>query len=183
MAILLLAAALYACAGPSAQGPYDAAVVAPRVLYVVSESVQMRIDPDPRSRAISRLKPYDVVAGRQLVEGWLKIDEATVAAGGESGWIQIAPENLVTTTLEALKFRMFRVQQTKWADRIKMDVVRGRIRAGFTANQVQLALGDPVRKSLRQTANDVWEEWTYHDRRIVFSHTGVTAIESLITNH
>jgi hypothetical protein len=145
----------------------------------VSEAVQMRVEPDLRSRAIAKLKPYDIVGGRQLITGWLRVDGATVDVAGESGWIQVAPDNLVTTTLEALKVRMFRVQETKWPDRIKMDVVRGRIRPGFTGNQVQLALGDPLRKSLRQNGSDVTEEWIYEDRRIVFSHTGVATIEAL----
>jgi hypothetical protein len=179
MAILLLVAALYGCAGSSAQDPRDTSVDAPRVLYVVSEAVTARVDPNARSRAIFKLQPYDVVSGRQLVEGWLQLDRATAAGAGETGWIPVAADDLVTTTLEALKGRVFRVQQTKWPDRIKMDIVRGRIRQGFTANQVQLALGDPLRKALRHSAGGVAEEWIYDDRRIVFSHAGVTTIESL----
>ncbi len=182
MTILLIVAALYASAGSPAQGPRDASVDAPRVLYVVSEAVTVRVDPSARSRAMSKLQPYDVVSGRQLVEGWLQVDEVSESGTGGTGWIPVAPENLVTTSLEALKRRVFRVQLTKWPDRIKMDVVRGRIRQGFTANQVQLALGDPLRKSLRPAGDGVAEEWTYDDRRIVFSNTGVAAIEFLIPN-
>ena len=137
MVILLLMAALYASAGSSAQGPHGPPADAPKVLYVVSEPVTARADPDQRSRAVFKLEAYDVVSGRQLVEGWLKVDEATVEGSAEPGWIPVAPENLVTTSLEALKGRVFRVQQTKWPERIKMDVVRGRIRPGFTAHQVK----------------------------------------------
>jgi hypothetical protein len=180
MAILLLVAVLSVCAGSSAQDPRDASVDARPVLYVVSEAVTVRVDPNARSGAMFKLQPYDVVSGRQLVAGWLRVDGATAAGAGESGWIPVAPDDLVTTTLEALQGRVFRVQQTNWPERIKMDVVRGRVRQGFTANQVQLALGDPLRKSLRPSAGGVAEEWTYEDRRIVFSHTGVAAIESLI---
>jgi len=179
MAILFIVAALYASAGSSAQGPLDASVDAPRVLYVVSEAVTVRSDPDARSRSIFKLQPYDVVSGRQLVDGWLKVDKAAADGAGETGWIPVAPDNLVTATLETLKRRVFRAQLTKWPDRVKMDVVRGRIRQGFTADQVQLALGDPLRKSLQGSAGGVSEEWTYYDRRIVFSHTGVATIESL----
>jgi len=179
MGILLFVAALAASAGSFAQGPYDTSVGAPRVLYVVSEAVTGRAEPDLRSPALFRLRPYDVVSGRQLAKGWLKVDPATLAGTAESGWIPVAPDDLVTTTLEELQRRVFRVQQTKWPDRVKMDVVRGRIRLGFTAIQVQLALGDPQSKALRRAADDVAEEWTYDDRRIVFSHTGVAAIELL----
>jgi hypothetical protein len=182
MVNLLLLAALFASAGSPAQGPLDTSVEAPKVLYVVSEAVTGRANPNGQARAVFTLRPYDVVSGRQLAAGWLKVDEATVAGAAEPGWIPVAPDDLVTTTLEALKGRVFRVQQTKWPERIKMDVVRGRIRTGFTAHQVQLALGDPLRKALRVSAGDVAEEWTYHDRRIVFSHTAVATIESLIPN-
>jgi hypothetical protein len=176
---VLFIAALSASAASPAQGPLDTSVDAPKVLYVVSEAVTARADPDLQSRAVFTLRPYDVVSGRQLTAGWLKVDGATVAGAAEPGWIPVSPDDLVTTTLEALKGRVFRVQQTKWPERVKMDVVRGRIRPGFTALQVQLALGDPLRKSLRRSADDVAEEWTYYDRRIVFSHTGVATIESL----
>jgi hypothetical protein len=179
MALLLLIAALGAMGGASGQGPLDTSVDAPKVLYVVSEALTARVDPDQRSRAVFKLQPYQVVSGRQLVEGWLRVDQATVAGATEPGWIPVAADDLVTTSLEALQGRVFRVQQTRWPNRIKMDVVRGRIREGFTANQVKVALGDPLRKSLRHSASDVAEEWTYADRRIVFSHTGVAAIEPL----
>ena len=177
MGILLhfLMAAL--CA--SAQGPLDTSVDARKVLYVVSEAVTAREDPDQRSRAVFKLQPYDVVSGRQLVEGWLKVDGATVEGSAEPGWIPVAPENLVAVSIETLKGRVFRVQQTRWPERIKMDVVRGHIRPGFTAHQVKVALGDPLSKSLRRSADGVAEEWTYADRRVVFSHTGVSAIELL----
>jgi hypothetical protein len=180
MAILLLAAALHAFVGASTQAPHAGDVGAPQVLYIVSEAVQMRVEPDLRSRAIANLRPYDIVGGRELINGWLRVDGATVGAAGESGWIQVAPDNLVTTTLEALKVRMFRVQETKWPDWIKMEVVRGRIRRGFTGNQVRLAPGDPLRKSLRQNGSDVTEEWIYEERRILFSHTSVATIEVLV---
>jgi hypothetical protein len=177
MTNLFFAAALYLSAGYVAvpQEPVDA----PRVLYVISEAVSMRAGPDAKSRAITRLKPFDVVSGRQLVEGWLHVDAATITTPGDFGWIPLAADNIVTVPLESLKARVFRVQQTKWPDRIKLDVVRGRIREGFTGDQVQLALGDPIRKELRETGNDVAEAWTYEGRRIVFSHSGVTTIEEL----
>jgi hypothetical protein len=180
MAILLLAAALHAFVGAATQASHAGDVGAPQMLYIVSEAVQMRVEPDLRSRAIANLRPYDIVGGRELINGWLRVDGATVGAAGESGWIQVAPDNLVTTTLEALKVRMFRVQETKWPDWIKMEVVRGRIRRGFTGNQVWLALGDPLRKSLRQNGSDVTEEWIYEERRILFSHTSVATIEVLV---
>jgi hypothetical protein len=180
MAILLLAAALHAFVGAATQASHAGDVGAPQMLYIVSEAVQMRVEPDLRSRAIAKLRPDDNVGGRELINGWLRVDGATVGAAGESGWIQVAPDNLVTTTLEALKVRMFRVQETKWPDWIKMEVVRGRIRRGFTGNQVRLALGDPLRKSLRQNGSDVTEEWIYEERRILFSHTSVATIEVLV---
>jgi hypothetical protein len=182
MVTLLLVAALSASAGSSGQPPHGASADAPKVLYVASAPVTARADPDARSRAVFKLEAYDVVSGRELIAGWLKVDEATVEGSTGPGWIPVARENLVAASLEALKGRVFRVQQTKWPERIKMDVVRGRIRAGFTANQVKVALGDPLSKSLRRSADTVAEEWTYADRRIVFSHSGVEKIESLITN-
>ena len=151
----------------------------PQVMYVVAADVSVRAEPHAKSHAIAKLKPFDVVSGQEAVQGWLRIDAAAYAASAGNGWIPLARDNVVAASLEVLRRRALRVQQTRWPDRIKIDVLRGRIRKGFTAGQVQLALGDPVRKDLRHAANDVTEVWTYDVVRVVFSHTAVAAIEEL----
>ena len=89
------------------------------------------------------------------------------------------PTNLVTTTLEALKGPGLPRAADQVAGAHQDGRRAGAHPSGLHGHQVKLALGDPLRKSLRRSADDVAEEWTYSDRRIVFSHTGVATIESL----
>lgn len=171
MATLLLLAILSARAGV----PQRDAVRPPPILYVVSEAASVRTAPEPKSSVLLKLKRYDLVAGREAAPGWLQLE------GTDGGWIPLVRENIVRGSIDTVKYRLFRAQLTTWPDNVKMDVVRGRIREGFTADQVRLALGDPLTKDLRRTAADVAEEWTYTDCRVLFSHSGVAAITPIDT--
>jgi hypothetical protein len=153
-----------------------AAPAADEVLYLVSKSTAIQAEPHDGARRIGRLHRFDVVSGREAVRGWLRLDPSA-AVSGAGGWIRIARENIVAGTGEALRSRLFRIQQTKWPTRVKVDVARGVIRRGYTAEQVQLALGDPVRKDLRHRNGDVTESWTYADCVVVFSHSAVAGVE------
>ena len=152
---------------------------AERVLYLIGETTSMHTAPNRRAPVLSRLKTFDIVSGTQEVPGWLHVDAST-GQPAELGWIPIRAEHTVKGTLEAMKYRLFRAQHTDWPKSVRLDVVRGQIRKGFTGDQVKLALGDPVRKDLRRNGDDVNEEWLYTDRRVIFSHEGVAAIERLI---
>ncbi len=171
MHLLLFAVSLLA---PGAQSPSTAE--APAVLYLVSAPTAVHAEPTARSRTTGKLQPFDIVTGRQ-VDQWFLIESSS--GGPESGWIPLLPENVVHGSLDAVKRRVFHARRARWPDRVKMDVVRGHVRAGFTADQVSLALGDPVSKELVGTGDSATETWTYQDRRIAFSHTGVSAIELL----
>lgn len=142
----------------------------------------MRASPDGRAPVLSRLQSFDIVSGTQDVPGWLHVDASTGTASA-LGWIPIEAEHTVAGTLEAMKYRLFRAQLTKWPKATRLAVVRGQIRKGFTGDQVKLALGDPIRKDLRGSGNAVNEEWLYRDRRVVFSSTGVVAIEPIRTGN
>lgn len=161
---------------PAAPAP----TVAPgeRVLYLVSTATPVRAEPSVRSRTIARLRTFDIVAGRETTPGWLEL-EASSDDEPHGGWIPFATADAVAGTMEQLRYRLFRVRETKWPDQVKIEVARGHIHKGYSGLQVQLALGDPLSKALRHTGTDVAEAWTYRDRRIIFSHEGVALIEPL----
>ena len=149
------------------------------VLYLIVESTPLRAEPDAKARAVAKLARFDIVSGKEAVKGWLQIDATTSAAGSTNGWVPLVADNIVPGPLEAVRRRVFRVQENKWPDQVKLDVLRGRVRPGFSGYQVQLAIGDPLKKELRHVGNDVMEEWIYADRRVVFSHDGVKAVEPI----
>lgn len=146
------------------------------VFYLIVDPTTVRTQPDPKAPSVSKLDRFDVVSGRESVTGWLHI-EGTTSASAQPGWVPLVRENVVRGPLESLKLRVFRVRGTRWPERVKLDVLRGHVREGFNGDQVRLALGEPLKKDLRHNGNDVAEEWIYPDRRILFSHTGVRAIE------
>ncbi len=145
------------------------------VLYLIGEPTVVRSAPDSKARAVSKLATLDIVSGT-ATRGWLRI-EGSSADSAVSGWVPFAEDNVVRGPIDALRARVFRVRDARWPMRVKLDVLRGRVRPGFTGDQVKLALGDPLKKELRTVGRDVAEEWVYADRRILFSHTGVRAVE------
>jgi hypothetical protein len=175
MAILLLLAAL---GGPPAlvASATDGVSVEP-VLYLVAETTTMRAAPHTNAPVIRKLQQYELLTGRETIAGWLHVEGAS--SGDADGWIAIDRDNVLRGPLETLKRRLFRIQEARWPERVKLDVARGRIREGFTADQVRLALGDPLRKELQRSGDSVSEAWTYESQRVHFSHTGVRDIERL----
>jgi hypothetical protein len=149
----------------------------PCVRYLVSEPTTVRVAPADRARAVAKLKRFDIVTGCDVVAGWLHVEASS--AGVAAGWIPLVADNVITVTLDTLKRRIFRIERMRWSERIKVDIARGRIRNGFTADQVQLALGEPLNKQLVHAGENVSETWIYDDRRVTFSHTGVRAVEDL----
>ena len=174
--MLILSLLAIFCLGPSSLTDESTPVT---ILYVIGDATPIRAEPDAKAKTVAKLQRYDVVSGKEVGPGWLQIEGTTSASAATSGWIPLVTENVVRGPLENLKLRLFRIQQTKWADGVKLDIVRGIVRPGFTGQQVQLALGDPMKKELRHVGGDVAEEWTYRERRILFNHTGVQTIEPL----
>lgn len=172
MAALLLVAALLVRAD-MALPPRDG-----RLLYLVSETTATRSEPDSKAREVSKLKSFDIVCGREAAPGWLQI-ELTTGAAGSGEWIPLDTDNVVSGTMEALRHRLLRAREAKWPERVRLEVARGHIRKGFTAEQVRLALGDPRRKDLRHGPTGMAEEWTYDSLRVVLSHRGVIVIEAI----
>ena len=58
---------------------------------------------------------------------------------------------------------------SSWPVPVQQMVLAGRIDIGFTAEQVQVALGDPDYRSMRTTADGTTEVWGYRDRKPRFS--------------
>lgn len=172
MLVLSLVALLGAVISPTVD-------VGEPVLYLIVEPTAVRSEPDSKSKSVAKLPRFEIVSGREMVKGWLQIDGSAAANGPTTGWIPLVVENVVSGPLEAVRRRTFRVQESKWPDAVKLDVLRGRVGRGFSGHQVQLAMGDPLKKELRHVGNDVLEEWIYVDRRVLFSHGGVKAIEPI----
>jgi hypothetical protein len=173
MAILLLLAGLWTSPVVASSG--DGRWPEP-VYYLIADPTALRTAPDASAPSVRKLRRFEIVTGREVVTGWLHVD------GDEDGWLAIERENVLSGRFDTIARRIFHAQAAKWPDRVKVDVVRGVIRPGFTANQVRLALGDPISKSLEHSGDAVSETWTYSDRRVRFSPRGVREIEPIGTN-
>lgn len=174
MTVLVLVAMLLVRADVAQVPPPDG-----KLLYLVARTTATRAEPHGRAREVAKLKAFDIVSGTEAVSGWLRIDLTTGTADTQGQWLAIEPENLVNGTIEALKYRVSKAQQSRWPERVRLDVARGRIRYGFSAEQVRLALGDPRTKALLHASREPAEEWSYETVRVVISTRGVTEIRPI----
>src|SRR5687768_9906812 len=100
------------------------------VFYLIVDPTTIRSEPDPKAPSVSKLQRFDVVTGKEAVKGWLQVEGAT-SESAQPGWVLLVPENVVRGPLESLKVRVIRVRNTKWPERVKLDVLRGHVREGF----------------------------------------------------
>jgi hypothetical protein len=173
MPSLLLLAGLWMCL-PVASAD-DGRLPKP-VYYLAVDATLLRAAPDETAPRVGKLRRFQMVTGREVVSGWLRVD------GDEDAWLSILRENVLSGSLETITRRIFHAQSADWPERVKADVARGLIRPGFTANQVRLALGEPLARTLERSGDSVNETWTYSDRRVRFSHRGVREIEPVGAN-
>jgi len=62
-----------------------------------------------------------------------------------------------------------RSQFDAWPPAVQQKVKAGQVDIGFTAEQAQVALGDPDRKYTRTDAHGTVEVWAYRDNKPTFS--------------
>lgn len=174
MSVLLFLAAILV----QADRPLPVAPAA-HVLYVVDHATPTYAAPAAHGRELAKLKAFDIVSGTEAAPGWLQIEATTASADAQGQWLAIDPENVVSGSLDGLKYRIAKAQLAKWPERVRLDIARGRIRYGFTAEQVRLALGDPRSTELLGSTSEPAEAWSYETMRVVVSMRGVTDIRPI----
>ena len=149
------------------------------VLYVVDRTTPTYAAPDAHGRELAKLKAFDIVSGTEAAPGWLQIDATSASADVQGRWLAIDRENIVSGSLDGLKYRIARAQLARWPERVRLDIARGRIRYGFSAEQVRLALGDPRSTEPTRSTSEPAEAWSYDTMRVVVSMRGVTDIRPM----
>lgn len=142
-----------------------------RVCYLFPVQTVARAEPDPAATVVNTYPPFSFALVKDAVGGWAYVEPTTKdAKTGDSGWIQIDKEYMVNAGALALLMRRDAVESKAWTKAVKLDLIRGRVRVGFTKEQVELAYtesprdrGKPVRKATEETAAGVVETWIYPD--------------------
>lgn len=182
VAVALVTAALLTAAVSHAQEAVSRP--ASQLVYLLVARTPVRSAPSLDAPIVAELQPLDVLLGEERIAGWIRIVGGAfdVEASGDL-WLPVVRDNVLSDDFERIQRRTAKLRFVDWPLAVKIDVMRGVVRPGFTAAQVRLAIGDPREKLLREEDGDVFETWRYPDRLIVFSHTSVESVEKLESPH
>jgi hypothetical protein len=155
------------------------------VVYLVTASEPAYEKPDVTSKRVGALKQANVgllVFG--TVEGWVWVG-LPWSDTFERGWIRGNPANLIKGDQLTVPGREVRMKDKKWPAALRLDILRGNVRLGFTKEQVEIArdvsigTDDDPRKESEETAAGVTEVWTYPDAVYTFNSGKVVKIKKI----
>ena len=146
--------------------------------WLVTEHTVSRADPNEMAKVVDTYEPYELLMIREAVPGWFRLWPTLMKQESRREWIEASnQENLIPERkwLTA-KVRIMEVTKQRWSQAIKLDVMRQRVRVGFTPEHVRLALGQPLRQVKEETASGTVDSWFYRDRVLTFTNGLVSKI-------
>lgn len=99
------------------------------------------------------------------------------------GWIRGTRANIIEGNQLTVLSRLDAMEQKTWPAAVKQDILHGRVRIGFTKEQVEIAhaidpsnKGRPDAKLSEETAAGVIETWKYGDVVYAFKNGRVAKV-------
>jgi len=172
------APAMPAGLAPTPPPPTPTPVV--EVAFVTSKPTNIRSKHEATGKVVKLVPPLTLLRTTERVDEWLAVIAYTDSDA--RGWIY-APatedENLLALSAYDAAARIRDVDPA-WPLATRLDIVRGRVRPGFSQPMVELAMGGhPDAKKTSETAAGVVERWAYGNKVITLTNGKVTEIETL----
>ena len=148
------------------------------LLFVVGSPTVIRSGATATSPKLATAQPLEILEVQQVTAGWLKI-RAHIQKQDVDGWIAAGAkdvEGLVAGTVFDMYVRIITLEKQAWPVAVKVDILRNRIRIGFTGDQVALAVGKPLRRTTVETAKGLTETWFYPTQSVIFTLGKVSSI-------
>jgi hypothetical protein len=145
-------------------------MAANEIAYFFPAQTVAREKPDPSATVVNTYPAFSFALVRKAAPGWVYVEPLPDAKTREGGWIQPDRENLSCCGgVLPLAMRREELRGKPWPAAVKLDIMRGKVRVGFTVEQVRLVYrdvgddGSPQRKAIEETAAGAVETWTYPD--------------------
>lgn len=149
------------------------------VHYVFSAAGVLRDVPDAGGAISGRVTSGEIGNLLCVTDGWSRI--RLMAKGPErTGWLATtgAPrENVVIGSVVDLVLKQVRMEDKMWPIAVRVNLLRGIARVGYTQEQIEVGLGNPLRSTTDETAAGVTETWLYSNQVVTFQKGRVTAIK------
>jgi hypothetical protein len=156
------------------------------ILYLISEPAKLRATDSPTARVVEEMQPIRTIRLLKWTEGWVQLGwrEGAPDAPLRCGWLPTEGPikdnpNVLGSDLLRISRTQVDLQQRSWPLAVKADILRGRPRVGFTAEQVIMAIGQPSSKFERESSTGTVEVWSYSGRAVVFANGKVLQIDTV----
>jgi hypothetical protein len=147
------------------------------VAYLITTPTVAREKPDVASKIVNKHGVNTLVLVKEAVPDWLLVEPGTVNASNKTaGWIRANKDNLVLDGLFPAILRQVKMNGKPWPASVKADITLKKIRVGFTSEQVLIALGDPLLKQSKETAQGTVEAWAFPEVVVTLDDGRVVAI-------
>jgi hypothetical protein len=145
------------------------------ISYVVTVTTPVRREPARTAPAIATMQPLDMMAVEKVFANWVC---GTLTKADTRGCVPAIRANLLPRGFGDATITNAMISVNKWPLAIRLDVLRRKARIGFTAQQVRLAVGDPLQMTQSETATGMREIWLYQSQTIAFVNGKVAEIVS-----
>ncbi len=148
------------------------------ISFVAAVPMVVRAEPSAAAPVVGKLAPADIVMVYRAQAGWLRVD--LLDKNNTKGWIATQDKDgMIPESWLDVRVRASKMAQKPWPQATKIDMLRKRVRVGFTEEQVRLALGDPTTKASDETATGVVSAWAYPGRIVTFKAGKVQSIKTI----
>ncbi len=142
-----------------------------QIAYFFPVQTVSREKPDPSATVVNTYPAMSFALVKKMEPGWVYVEPLPDAKTQAGGWIQPEKENLSCCSgVLSLVVRRREMSGKQWPESVKVDIIRGKVRVGFTVEQLQLAYRTSaiteaitVRKAIEETAAGAVEVWAYPD--------------------
>jgi hypothetical protein len=149
-------------------------------VYLITKTEAAYEKPDLTSKQIGTVTPTNgLLIYKVLSPDWIQVN---LLKTFDRGWVRLDKDNVIRGDQLTVLTRLDGIKNKKWSPAVRLDILRGRARIGFTKEQVEISRqinpsgSDPVEKQSEETAAGLTEIWKYPDAIYTFNAGKVVKI-------
>jgi hypothetical protein len=153
----------------------------PQLAYLITTTTTGRAGPSLKTDAVATLPPFSLLRLERLFDGWACGTFSTndIKMTRDHGCVPMITENILPLETFDAAQKVVTVKTAGWPRAIAFDILRGKVKIGFSEAQVKTAVGDPVSHTESETAAGIKQLWTYPSRTIIFTNGKVSEVVTL----
>jgi hypothetical protein len=150
----------------------------PQLAYLITTTTVGRASPSATAKVVATLPPFGLMRLERMFDGWAcgTFSTANIKMTREHGCVPMITDNILPLdTWDAVQ-KVVAVKSAGWPSSVAFDVLRGKVKVGFSEAQVKAAAGDPAGMTESETSAGTKQLWTYRSRTIIFTNGKVSEI-------